>query len=199
MVQKIQLTNSSFLKSLPFGHMTTASGHIINLLDPDPTEISIFDISSALSKMCRFGGNINCFYSVAQHSCLVAWLAGPELAKIAMMHDAAEAYCGDVIRPLKIMLGSKYSVIEDRILRAVFKSLYLNYDKYPLIKEFDDLALDLEEQALFYNNTLFQKDIQFKSSVFCKYKPDKWNWEPRFAQKAFLETWMYLLKNPIIK
>ncbi len=186
--------NTSILKSLKFGTMLTASGKKINLFDPDPEQISIYDIAASLSKICRFGGNINYFYTVAQHSCLVAWLAEPHLVLPAFLHDAAEAYCGDVIRPLKKMLGAKYDDIEEQMLKAIFYRFGLNYSDYPLIKEYDDYALQLEEQAIILNNRLFQKDIEFKSSVHTTHKSITWCWDHRYARVAFLETWQQIPK-----
>lgn len=171
-----------------FGHMVTASGQEINLFDPDPNKISIQDIAGSLSKICRFGGNVNHFYSVAQHSCLVAWLAGPKLSMAALMHDAAEAYCGDVIRPLKLMLGYKYSEIEEKMLRAIFTRFTIDYDLLHHVKAYDNYALELEEQALFNHSQLFKKTIAFQSSCYTSSKSLTWNWDHHYAKKAFLET-----------
>lgn len=176
------------LSKFPFGHMVTASGKEINLFNPDPDQISIHDIAGSLAKICRFGGNIMEYYSVAQHSCLVAWLAGPELSRAALMHDAAEAYCGDIIRPLKAMLGAKYAEIEENILRAIFDRFAIDYSHLPHVKAFDDQALLMEEQALFNNVEYMQKTIGFQSSVWTNRKHLSWNWDHRYAKIAFLET-----------
>lgn len=64
-----------------------------------PEDICIRDIARALSNICRFTGHCKRFYSVAQHSVLVSEQAiNPFLG---LMHDAAEAYVGDMNRPLK--------------------------------------------------------------------------------------------------
>jgi hypothetical protein len=182
------------LKDLPFGHMVTSSGTVINLFDPDPNSISILDIASSLAKTCRFGGNINVFYSVAQHSCLVAWLSPSELHKAAILHDASETYCGDVIRPLKKMLGTKYQNIEERLQKAIFSCFNVEYDSIHLIKEYDDLALEMEEKALFNNNKLFQDTIKYQSQVWASRKSVNWWWDFRFAQQAYLETFFTIQK-----
>ncbi|MGE4567897.1 MAG: hypothetical protein AB7C90_01770 [Bacteroidales bacterium] len=188
------------LRKFPFGHMVTASGQEINLFNPDPDKISIMDISASLSKICRFGGNINKFYSVAQHACLVAWLAPPQLSQAALMHDAAEAYCGDVIRPLKSMLGKKYGEIEEKMLRAIFSRFCIDYGQLQHVKKYDDQALEMEEQALFNNKELFQKTIAFQSSCYIKSsKSPTWNWEHQYARKAFLETFNEIPKLKLFK
>jgi len=69
--------------------------------DPRPEEIDILDIAYALSNLCRFGGHCEPFYSVAEHCDRASYLVPPELALWALLHDAPEAYLGDVVRPIK--------------------------------------------------------------------------------------------------
>lgn len=176
------------LKELPFGHMITSSGTVVDLFKPDPDLISIMDIASSLSKICRFGGNINTFYTVAQHSCLVAWLAPEKLKLTAILHDASEAYCGDVIRPLKLLLGTKYTNIEEEWQKAIFSNYNLDYDTIHLIKQYDDQALEMEEKALFQNSRLFKDAIKYQSQMWASYKSVNWWWDFRFAHQAYLET-----------
>ena len=78
----------------------TASGRAVYPCAPRAEDIDINDIAHALSHLCRFGGHSAEFYSVAQHSVLVSReCPGYELE--ALLHDAAEAFLGDVPRPLK--------------------------------------------------------------------------------------------------
>lgn len=90
---------------MPF--IQTFSGGSFRPLDPDFSAIRIEDIAHALSNICRFGGHCERFYSVAQHSLIVARnvpavsVEGCPLALWALLHDAAEAYIGDMVRPLK--------------------------------------------------------------------------------------------------
>lgn len=73
--------------------------------DPRPGDFMIEDIAHALANICRFGGHTRQFYSVAQHSILVSRdigrTQGPVYALAGLLHDAAEAYLGDVVRPIK--------------------------------------------------------------------------------------------------
>ena len=78
----------------------TASGLGFDPEDPKPEAIVIEDIAHALSNICRFGGHTGSFYSVAQHSVLVSLHTNAKFARAGLMHDASEAYIGDIIRPV---------------------------------------------------------------------------------------------------
>lgn len=84
----------------------TVSGRKVYCLDPRAEDFDIEDAAHALSRICRYGGHVpgDNIYSVAQHSVYVAQCVSetrPDLALSALLHDAAEAYIGDVIRPIK--------------------------------------------------------------------------------------------------
>jgi len=71
-------------------------------MSPRAEDVCIEDIAHALSLICRFNGHCRGFYSVAQHSMLVSEACETRQAqRCGLMHDAAEAYVGDVVRPLK--------------------------------------------------------------------------------------------------
>lgn len=87
--------------------METASGIRFYPLDPRAEEVDLLDIAHHLSRINRYNGaaRLEC-YSVAEHSVLMAtWLmdtyGDPRLAYQGLMHDASEAYIGDMVRPLK--------------------------------------------------------------------------------------------------
>ncbi|ROR14946.1 HD family hydrolase [Erwinia sp. JUb26] len=94
--------------------INTLSGKHFSFTDIDAETITIEDIAGALSNLCRFTGHVQDFYSVAQHSVYVSRLVPPEMALEALLHDAAEAYCGDVSSPLKALLP-EYQGIENLI------------------------------------------------------------------------------------
>jgi uncharacterized protein len=89
----------------------TASGRFVDVLDPDPAALDPADIAHALAMTCRYGGHVARFYSVAEHAILVEDLVRTlsrdvDLYLAAALHDAAEAYLGDVVSPLKYALRS---------------------------------------------------------------------------------------------
>lgn len=136
------------------GTFTTASGIKIDICNPTPDMITISDIAKSLSKICRFGGHTNIFYSVAQHSCLVASLITEPLMMEGLLHDASEAYLGDVIKPLKVLLGEAYSSLEvkfEKAIEARFK-LYNGEEVKALVKKADMQALELEHSAFVKGN-----------------------------------------------
>ncbi len=102
----------------------TATGKWFDVLNPDPALIDLADIAGALSKLCRFGGHCQQFYSVAEHSTQVSRLVRQRnkqdtiATAWGLLHDASEAYVVDIPRPVKRHL-KEYMAIEDAIQRAV--------------------------------------------------------------------------------
>lgn len=99
----------------------TFTGTYINMNDARDATFKIADVAHALSQICRFGGHTRQFYSVAQHSVLVSHIVPAEFQLQALLHDGAEAFCGDVVQPLKIlpwMAGYRTfeSNLQDRLL-----------------------------------------------------------------------------------
>ena len=87
----------------------TPRGRALDLLDPQPEDIDLDEIAAALGRQCRYAGNIRGFYSVAEHSVLICqWLLeatrDPALALAGLLHDAAEAYTGDITYPMQSVL-----------------------------------------------------------------------------------------------
>jgi len=104
-------TNGAMLSPTP-PMVETATGRFVDLLNPDPGTLNEWDVAAGLSRTCRYGGHVRRFYSVAEHAVLVhdlmRWQAAPEEARRgALFHDAAEAYLGDLVAPLKWALRAE--------------------------------------------------------------------------------------------
>lgn len=100
--------------------MMTATARRIDIPAPSRDSINIDDIAHHLANRCRFNGATEPFYSVAQHSVLVSELVPERDRLAALLHDAHEAYGGDVISPWKEYLNARfpgYAEIE-RMLQA---------------------------------------------------------------------------------
>jgi hypothetical protein len=129
----------------------TISGGSFDYTKP---QIRVDDVAHGLSNVCRFGGHTSRYYSVAEHSVLVASivaLSAPEHALAALWHDAHEAYMGDLPTPLKALVGSAYLDIADGIDAAVCAFLGLEGShplRHPVIKVADELALVYEAAML---------------------------------------------------
>lgn len=127
------------------GWIQTFTGRRFDLLDPDPDQVDIRDIAQGLSHQCRFNGHCKMFYSVAEHSMLASTAASPdrELAKYALLHDAAEAYLGDIVRPLKYLLPA-YEEMEFNVWLAIAGRFGLDPRMPPEVKIIDDCLLATE-------------------------------------------------------
>lgn len=84
-------------------YLRTCSGQF-HPLSPRIDEVNFVDIARALANTCRWGGHTCGLYSVAEHSVLVSKLCPPEYELWGLLHDAAEAYIGDIPAPIKRML-----------------------------------------------------------------------------------------------
>lgn len=99
----------------------TSSGRKFTIFNPRVEDISLLDIAKGLGNKTRFAGQMPHFYSVAQHSVLVAAEVGPNAILAALLHDAAEAYWMDVPTPVKRVMPELVSIenrIQDTILKA---------------------------------------------------------------------------------
>lgn len=129
--------------------LTTVSLHKVNLNAPAANVISVEDIAHALSHICRFNGHIQQFYSVAEHCVLLSKMVPEEYALAALMHDAAEAYTGDLTRPMRQLVD--IGPIEERFNEVIREKYRINIrfdcdeivraDKRMLVTERPDLAV----------------------------------------------------------
>jgi hypothetical protein len=128
-----------------YGWIRTVSGEKVTPFDLDWRHVNIVDISHSLARICRFGGHTYGFLSVAEHSVAVSHLVPRELALTALLHDASEAYLGDLVRPLKKLPEmAVYREAEERAHAAIARAFGTVYPHPEAIKQADDGRLLLE-------------------------------------------------------
>lgn len=123
-----------------------SSGRKFNFLHP--TALTLDEIASALSKICRFTGQCEPFYSVAQHAVHVSYLVDPRFAWEALHHDNVEAVVGDMASPLK-RLNPGYKRIEHRCEVPILAAFGIDANAMPPeVKQADLRALSTEQRDL---------------------------------------------------
>lgn len=123
------------------------SGAMFDYASPGSCDVTIGDIASALSKICRFAGHIHQFYSVAQHAINASWIVAPEYAFTALMHDTAEAFTNDLPTPLKFAVPV-FKELEARIESAMAQRFGFTYPLPCAVKLADAQMLGLEKHYL---------------------------------------------------
>lgn len=164
------------------GTIRTATGVKFDLVNPNSTMVNIVDIATGLAHNPHFNGQSPRFFSVAQHSVMVLEryekenpeaFAGVKL--LALLHDAAEAYTGDIIKPLKVLLP-EFKAIEERIMKAIcFK-----FD-IPLTYLFEIKSYDIEVQNIEYEGFYNDGPIEY--------------WPCKLAYHRFMSEFNRLIKE----
>lgn len=164
-----------------------SAGHYVDLANPDPSTIEVKSIAAALSKVCRFGGHCPQFYSVAEHCIHATALACSEGytgdALIAVfLHDAAEAYIGDMVKPLKVTMP-QYGEAEQRIEAAIQAAFGVDFSKWMnVIKRFDRAMLKAEKVTMWPEDTEKWAGFSEIEDRVVKFQ----FWEPSQAEMQFL-------------
>lgn len=127
--------------------IVTHSGQKVCPWNPTPDTIRIEDIGIALSRIPRFIGHTRQFYSVAQHSVFLSIMVRKEFALWALLHDAAEAYIGDMPSPIKKEIPF-FSLAEDKLLQCIADVFGLSWPMPAEVKKADNILLATEAEQL---------------------------------------------------
>lgn len=174
----------------------TYTGKRFYILNPQPKDIDIRDIAHSLALKCRYGGHVAYFYSVAEHSVMLSHLVPTPLAFMALMHDAAETYTGDIMRPIKNSIGDEWRAIENRLELAISEVFGLSddADKWALIKEYDSRILT-DEREMLQQPVLPGKDYGDKLGVTINCLP--WQEAERVFMARFEELRNRMVAEPL--
>lgn len=198
--------------------VTTISGTAVDFIDTRPSQIKLGDIAHALARIPRFNGHTvgSIPWNVAQHSVLVTSLmptsATPTQRLYALLHDAHEAYIGDIPAPLKIALTKNFAekvpgiVYKDELaaLNGITKNLdhaiFTAFGLPPemmdvtkaLVKECDLMALRIERDVLMVKS---QREWEIAVPEPPDPLPVLVPFVPAKAAKLFLETFFELFRQ----
>ncbi len=167
----------------------------------DPSTVRIDDIAHALSLRCRLLGHTRIHYSVAQHSLLVTRIlegmgAPRDAILCGLMHDAHEAYVGNVPTSIKTLLGAAWADVERQAEAAVLVATGLTHammDWRDLIRHVDRIALATERRDLMR----FDADSNRSWPALAGVEPyphpaTEGGWSPRWWEELFLDRFKKL-------
>ncbi|SFI60593.1 hypothetical protein SAMN05216525_11123 [Bradyrhizobium sp. Gha] len=169
------------------------SGAWFDFAAPHASPFTVEDIAHGLAHICRYSGQCRDFYSVAEHSLLVSDVAaGFEFE--ALMHDAAEAFLGDITRPLKQMLPD-YKRIEGEVERAIFSRFGLHAPMPREVKQADLRVLAAEQRQIMPRGT----DEWLRGLDVVPAPVTVRNLSPQEAKRAWLERFeaLFVLRSRV--
>lgn len=194
-----------------------ANGHYFDYLRGHVERLDIESIAHALSHICRFTGHCIDFYSVAQHCVLMSYAVPPQHALWALMHEAGEPLCGDMNKPLKLLLD-QFDRMEGTIERAVLRKFGLDPNAKPKTIKPADLAMLLTERRdLMPKKQAVRWD---ERGLACEWEPipeavtdEAWKgleqirplpdmiapMESKVAKQAFLDRYLELAFSPTVE
>lgn len=155
------------------GEIQTFTGEAYDFDNPDPATIRLRDIAHALSNACRYAGHTSRFYSVAEHSILVtktleSWGYDEAWQRVALMHDASEAYVWDCPKPFKPLLGETFGQFSEKADVAICE------------------AMGLPDPERFHSKTLKTADVTVliaEARELMHHGPEAWSaWEESYAK-----------------
>ncbi len=180
--------------------METYSGRAFDLRAPDTRAIVPMDIAHGLAMQCRFNGQCRRFYSVAEHCIHVANLLAAEghhctVQLYGLLHDAEEAYMGDLTSPLKAALPEARAIganIRTAVRVALGLPAILPEQAQADIRRADAVLLATEAKALMASGGLgWQLPEEASDRIALRF------WGPAQAEQRYLERLIALPTAPV--
>ena len=174
-------------------YLPTSSGKRFSLQAPDVAQIDIKDIAHGLAYQCCYNGQTSHFYSLAQHSLLVASLVPAQHRLAALLHDAAAAYFGGAAWPLRQLLPD-FPALEKKIMAAVGEKFAVTDFHASAIRRAHLIILSTEQRDVYPGTGIpllsgasapIPRRIDFMS--------------PEEAKYQFLERFFELTRKPVTK
>ena len=176
--------------------LQTYTGRRFDYATPAVDQVSILDIAHGLALQNRFNGHTRLPYSVAEHSVRVALRvkqlateAALDAVRVALLHDAGEAYVGDLVKPLKVRADfASFTWLESRIQRVIHERFGLErvaLDFYDLVKRADSELLHTEARDLLPGGP---RGWVAGEALPARIEPMPWHQ----AERWFLETFAWL-------
>lgn len=155
----------------------TFTGRKFYFLHIRPEDICIEDIAHALSNICRYSGQCKVFYSVAEHSIKCCEKGSDWLCQMwGLLHDASEAYIGDIPGPFKTRLlmstqltHEKIDTYEELIAKAVAEKFNLPWPIPKEVHRTDKELLDEEMEILWGNKPITTMTPEYAERAFLSY------------------------------
>lgn len=185
-------------------------GRAVYAQDLRPEDIRITDIAHAIGMQVRWNGWVSHFYSVGQHSVYVAIRAGqiaralglPKLIIKAceyygLMHDASEAYLGDIITPLKAYLPLYYEI--EKAAQGIIMGKFDHYELSETIREIvhtaDHDLLFIERNTLIWcgeQHDPYPSEDDDPHMNFTDLDEGHTCWDPVMAKGKFIASYLEL-------
>lgn len=150
------MSETTLHTSVHTGIIRTLTGKHFNLFEPTPDMIDIRDIAHGLANKGHFSGFTPHYFSIAEHSIMVCdefsiWNnEQPDDVKLlALLHDAAEAYIGDMVKPLKVRMPG-FVTVENRIMEVIAERFGLDISKIAMVKPADIYIQSIEYETFFH-------------------------------------------------
>lgn len=162
--------------------------------DPWSTEVCVKDIAHHLSLQCRYAGAVERHCSVAEHCVNISRVVPPQYAAYGLLHDAPEAYVGDLLNPIKHqpeLVG--FVDIEARVQKAInarFRLVWTD-EIVEIIKDVDDRIVLDETAALSSKPEEYIERVPGKAPLGIKVYG--WPWEA--AEMMFMQRYRELFPS----